>query len=73
MKTLGLLNSISKLVSNITMALLTITVTLMIVFILTQTYYYECIDMLIASHWIALIQIVSEVTKGITEHFLNRA
>ena len=73
MRILGTLNSLSRLVSNITMALLAITATLMLVFVLTQTYYYECVDMLIASHYIALIQIVSEVTSGITGHFLNRA
>ena len=73
MRTLRTLNSLSRLVSNITMALLSITATLMLVFVLTQTYYYECVDMLIASHYIALILIVSEVASGITEHFLNRA
>lgn len=72
MKILGTLNSLSRLVSNITMALLAISATLMMVFIITQTYYYECVDMLIASHYIALILIAGEVTGIITEHLLNK-
>lgn len=72
MKTLRKLNSILSVLSSLNMIFLAVATLLATLFVITQTFYYECMFLLNVSLIMAVLQLLYEVASVVTKYFLSR-